>query len=250
MQYEKFKNERTQPFFDLLELIEPKPNMRILDLGCGTGELTKIAHEKFAARETIGVDSSETMLEKSKEFANNSLHFMQDDISGLDIEGPFDLILSNAAFQWVDDHEFLLTKFTGLLAPEGQIAIQMSANYDQPSHRLALSMAEKSPFNEELQGYRIPQPVQAPEYYSKMLYKLGFVRQNVFLKAYPYQLTSRDEAVEWVKGTWLTVYKEKLSEASYARLLEEYKAGIKKILPDEKPLFYPFKRSFIWGSRI
>ena len=65
-QYERFRNERSQPFFDLLELVAPAPGGTAVDLGCGTGELTKMLHEKLRTRETIGLDSSETMLARSE----------------------------------------------------------------------------------------------------------------------------------------------------------------------------------------
>ncbi|HXH38905.1 MAG TPA: methyltransferase domain-containing protein [Thermoanaerobaculia bacterium] len=67
-QYERFKDERAQPFRDLASLIERRPHMRIADLGCGTGELTRELHEQLAAEETVGIDSSETMLLKSASF--------------------------------------------------------------------------------------------------------------------------------------------------------------------------------------
>ena len=64
-QYERFKNERAQPFRDLAALIEPRANMRIVDLGCGTGELTRELHEQLSASETLGIDSSQSMLQKA-----------------------------------------------------------------------------------------------------------------------------------------------------------------------------------------
>src|SRR5207302_6197694 len=63
--YNQFKNERAQPFWDLVSLIDPRPHMRIADLGCGTGELTRALHEELQARETIGIDDSSSMLAKA-----------------------------------------------------------------------------------------------------------------------------------------------------------------------------------------
>ena len=61
-QYDKFQREREQPFFDVLAMIQPAPRMRIVDLGCGTGRLTRELHERLQGRETIGIDRSARML--------------------------------------------------------------------------------------------------------------------------------------------------------------------------------------------
>ena len=76
-QYAKFLRERSAPFFDLLDLVEPRPGMRVVDLGCGTGELTRQLHERLGARETLGLDRSAKMLEKSAAFAAPGLRFEQ-----------------------------------------------------------------------------------------------------------------------------------------------------------------------------
>ena len=99
-QYEKFKNERSQPFFDLLELLEQSESPRIVDLGCGTGELTKVLHERFPSATTTGIDSSPEMLQKASTCAKANLNFELADIEKWSAPGSFDIILSNAALQW------------------------------------------------------------------------------------------------------------------------------------------------------
>ncbi|MDL1951590.1 methyltransferase domain-containing protein, partial [Acidobacteria bacterium ACD] len=79
-QYERFRRERTLPFEDLLALVKPRPGMRVVDLGCGTGELTRRLHEALSARETIGLDTSEGMLAKSAGFAGGGLSFLRQDV--------------------------------------------------------------------------------------------------------------------------------------------------------------------------
>src|SRR4051794_26401538 len=61
-QYDKFEREREQPFFDLLALVRPVPGMRAVDLGCGTGKLTRRLHAQRQARETVGIDRSTSRL--------------------------------------------------------------------------------------------------------------------------------------------------------------------------------------------
>jgi SAM-dependent methyltransferase len=107
-QYERFRAERSQPFYDLLALVRPEPAMAVIDLGCGTGELTRVLHERLRAASTVGLDSSETMLAKSAAFAGDGLRFERGDIAAFAAEGRYDLIFSNAALQWVPEHVPLL----------------------------------------------------------------------------------------------------------------------------------------------
>ena len=79
-QYAKYRDERAQPFYDLLALVQPTPDMRVVDLGCGPGELTRELHEALCARETLGVDNSPAMLEKATAFAGEGLRFAHADL--------------------------------------------------------------------------------------------------------------------------------------------------------------------------
>src|SRR5260370_1153359 len=60
--YERFRAERAQPFRDLLALVERRPAMRAVDLGCGTGDMTGDLHRELAARDTVGIDRSQATL--------------------------------------------------------------------------------------------------------------------------------------------------------------------------------------------
>jgi trans-aconitate 2-methyltransferase len=255
-QYERFKAERKQPFADLLALVERHPHMRVLDLGCGTGELTRELHETLGARETIGVDNSETMLAKAKAFGGDGVRFERADIetfasqsplpaSGERVpkagEGPFDLIFSNAALHWVRDHHSLLTRLAGFLAPNGQIAIQMPANDDHPSHATAAEVARS--FGIEPRH----DPILPIDEYARLLYSLGFRRQNVRMQVFGHELESAESVIEWVKGTLLTDYEKRLG-ARYPQFLAEYSKSLLPRLGTAKPFFYTYKRVLILGK--
>ena len=233
-QYERFKEERAQPFRDLVALIDPRPNMRIVDLGCGTGELTRFLHEHLSAAETLGIDSSPSMLSKATPSAN--LHFQLGDIGSFTADKPFDLIFSNAALHWLPDHEALFTRLVSLLAPNGQLAVQMPANHDHPSHRIAAELATSF----GIEPRRVN--VLPPENYAALLHRLGFTRQHVRLQVYGHVLPSTADVVEWTKGSTLTPYREALSADRYNEFLAEYTTRLVNTLGDERPYFYTFKR--------
>jgi trans-aconitate 2-methyltransferase len=239
-QYERFKNERAQPFRDLGALIEPRPNMRIIDLGCGTGELTRELHEQLAAAETLGIDSSESMLQKAS--PSSSLHFELGDISSFTAANPFDLVFSNAALHWIPDHEQLFPRLMTLLAPHGQLAVQMPANHEHPSHRISAEVATS--FGIEPRTVN----VQPPESYATLLHRLGFARQHVRLQVYGHVLPSTAHVVEWTKGSTLTPYREALSADRYEAFLAEYTHRLVATLGDSSPYFYTFKRVLLWAA--
>lgn len=247
-QYERFKSERSQPFFDLLALVKPREKMRVIDLGCGTGELTRELHRALKAQSTLGIDNSPAMLRDSTKFADDRLAFVEGDIAALD-GGPWDVMFSNAALQWLDDHEALFARLWAMLAPGGQLAVQMPANHDYPSHLLAQELATREPFAGALQGYVRRSPVLAPEDYAALLFKLGAREQSVQLRVYGHMLASSADVVEWVKGTLLTDYEKRLETGLFARFLEDYRRELVARLGPQRPFFYPFKRLLLWAIR-
>jgi trans-aconitate 2-methyltransferase len=248
-QYEKFRDERRQPFFDLVELIHPGPNMRVVDLGCGTGELTRLLHDRLGARETTGIDSSAAMLGKSAPFATSGLRFEQGDITESGAESLYDLVFSNAALHWVTDHAGLFARLALALAPGGQLAVQMPANFDEASHTVAAEVAGEEPFCTALAGYSRVTNVLAPESYARLLDRIGFVEQHVRLQVYGHKLARRDDVIEWVKGTLLTDYERRMAAELFARFLERYRERLLPRLEDTTPFFFPFKRILLWARK-
>ncbi|MEO5886324.1 MAG: methyltransferase domain-containing protein, partial [Anaerolineales bacterium] len=142
-QYHKFEAERSAPFFDLLELVEVRPNLKVVDLGCGTGELTRHLAALPGSKVT-GLDSSLQMLEKAKSFSTPRLRFEQGDQARL--RGDWDLIFSNAALQWSEQHKNLISRLYQRLTPGGQIAVQVPSNHNHISHQIYRETASEERF--------------------------------------------------------------------------------------------------------
>ena len=247
--YERFRDERSQPFFDLMALVRPRPGMRVVDLGCGAGELTRHLHEHLGARETLGIDTSPAMLERSAAVAGDGLHFRLEDIAAFALAEPFDLIFSNAALQWVPGHEALLPRLTAALTAGGQLAFQVPANDDHPSHAVAHMVAAEPPFAEALGGHIRCSAILTPETYARLLHQLGYQEQHVRVQVYGHRLESREAVIEWVRGTMLTDYQRRLPPELYAAFLDRYRERLLPELEDTRPFFYPFKRILAWATR-
>lgn len=248
-QYERFKAERAQPFHDLLALVRPRAGLNAVDLGCGTGELTRHLHRQLHAAATLGFDSSASMLAQAAAFAEPGLRFEQGDIAAFAPAQPLELVFSNAALQWLPDHPQLLARIAAFVAPGGQLAVQVPANHDHPSQTVARELAREAPFAEFMRQTPDYENVLPPERYAELLHKLGFREQQVFLRVYGHLLPAREEVIEWMKGTALTRFKQALPADLYALFLEQYRARLIPVLEDRRPYFYPFKRILMWAAR-
>ncbi len=246
-QYERFRSEREQPFHDLVALITRRPANRVVDLGCGTGVLTAALHRELGAESTLGVDSSDAMLKRARTLDVPGLDFVHGDIGQWRPEASFDVVFSNAAIQWLGDHPALFARLRAMLVPGGELAVQVPANFDHLSHRLAAEIAREEPFIDAMRGYTRTFAVLPPEEYATLLHQLGFITQSVRLQVYAHVLESPDSVVEWVRGTLLTDYELRMPAALYQEFVTRYRERLNAALGDQRPFFYPFKRILLWG---
>lgn len=253
--YGRFASERARPFYDLLALVDPQPGgrriERVVDLGCGPGELTADLHHQVGAALTVGIDSSAAMLEKARPHQGGGLRFELGDIADFDAPGQYDVVFSNAALHWIPDHPRLLRRLRDALRPGGQLAVQVPANGDHPSHALAFEIAREAPFRQALHdaGDDLEEvsPVLAPERYAEILEELGFAEQHVRLQVYGHHLPSTADVVEWTTGTTLTRYEKALPPEAYQQFVDRYRDRLLDRLRDRAPFFYTFKRILFWG---
>lgn len=251
-QYHRFAAERRQPFNDLLALVDPAPGGRVADLGCGSGELTLALHGHVGAAETVGYDTSDAMLDAAAVHAGRGVRFEHRDIARFDDPGAWDVVLSNAALQWVGDHAAVLGRWAVALRPGGQLAVQVPANADHPSHTVAVEVAHEAPFLEEFEGSPPRDPVRSvlpPEAYAQLLFDLGLVDLHVRLQVYGHVLRSTADVVEWVRGTSLTRFRRVLDDEVFDRFLVRYRDRLLDRLGQRSPYFYAFKRILMTARR-
>jgi len=247
-QYHKFQAERSAPFFDLLARVEVRPNLKVVDLGCGTGELTRRLADLLPGSDVTGIDNSAEMLDAARTASfgrpgpstslRTSLVFERGDQAQL--TGEWDLIFSNASLQWSGDHAELIPLPYGKLAPGGQIAVQVPSNHNHISHQVYRETAGEEPFKAILKGFQRYAPVLSIDEYASLLFGCGAENIIVFEKIYPHVLEDSDAVVEWISGTALVPYFERLGgyREEFLKLIrEKMRAGM-----PGSPIFYPFRR--------
>ncbi len=243
--YNKFKSERAAPFYDLLALIKPVENMKVIDLGCGTGELTKTLCDKLPGATVTGIDFSAEMLANAATMENERLHFEIKTVEAqLQSDEKFDLVFSNAAIQWINDHETIFPKIIASLNKGGQLAIQMPAQHHNKTNIILNELADEAPFKQQLKDFKRISPVLDIDRYAEILFGNGAVTITAFEKIYPLILPDINTLYNWVSGTALIPYVERLDDDSKELFVETYKERLGKEFKN-RPVFYPFKRMLL-----
>lgn len=242
-QYSRYADERGRPFYELTSRVAAESPHRVADLGCGTGELTLTLAERWPGAEIHGVDSSAEMIERARSARN--VRFERADAGRWNATG-FDVLVSNAMLQWVDDHEALLARWAAELNLGGWLAFQVPANFDAPSHRLMRELAESPAWSERLGGLlRRPDAVAEPARYVELLAGEGLT-VDAWQTEYLHILNGPDPVLEWVRGTGLRPVLDVLDGAEADAFTAEYAARLRDAYP-ARPYgtAFGFRRTFV-----
>ncbi len=253
-QYERFADERRRPFDDLVGGLTPVPAGTIVDLGCGPGPLTIELHRALDAAETVGVDDDPAMLDRATAALGDpqldparagGVRFDRAHLQDWQPARPVDVVFANASLQWVPHHHHLLPRLAGFLADEGQLAFQVPANHDHPSHLVADDLGRE--WGLSVGGGAAN--VLAPEIYATILHDLGLADVDVRLQVYGFELDRSADLVEWTKGTLLTGYRAQLEPSDYDDFVAEYRRRLLAEVGAVEHYYYAFKRILAWSHR-
>jgi trans-aconitate 2-methyltransferase len=244
--YHQFGSERSAPFEDLFRLVKVWEGLRVIDLGCGTGELTQQLADRLPGSDVLGIDASPEMLALAMNLARPGLHFRLDRIET--VSGEWDLVFSHASIQWVDDHVALIPRLLSLVTPGGQLAVQLPSNHGHTAHRLITETAGEAPFRQALGGWTRASPVLSIDAYAELLYAHGGREITVFEKVYPHVLENADALADWASGTALVPYFERLPEELHEAFMQRYREKLRRQWP-AGPVFYAFRRTLFAATR-
>jgi trans-aconitate 2-methyltransferase len=248
-QYLKFADQRRRPAIDLLARVAAEAPKLVYDLGCGAGNVTRLLAERWPGARVVGVDSSAAMLEKARMEAPG-IAWVQADLATWRPEAPADVIYSNAALHWLDNHRALFPALIGALAPGGTLAVQMPRNHGAASHTGMAEAARSGPWRATLEPLLREGPVQPPSVYFDILAGAG-VRADIWEVEYLQLLEGQDAVVEWTKGTALKPLLDALDEPWRGQFLADYTARMTAAYPRRADgiTLFPFRRLFIVAKR-
>lgn len=178
---------------DVVDLLNPQPDERILDLGCGTGHLTHEIAETGAT--VVGLDQSTEMIEAARE-GYPDCKFVQADAREFSFDEPFDAVFSNAALHWITEQDSVLQSVVDVLRPGGRFVAELggSGNIDAIVSATHAELADR--------GYETPMPWYFPTVgeYATQLEAHGFEVQYATLFDRPTELDGDDGLATWMAG--------------------------------------------------
>lgn len=243
--YELFQAARLRPGHDLIAALPTMHPDRIVDLGCGTGRLTRMLADRYPAARVVGIDSSQSMLAEAAR-SQSRVAWELADIGQWKPTQPADLIFSNAALHWLPDHSRLFPRLLCALKAGGVLAVQMPRNFDAPSHALMRDVAAQGPWAEKLAGKLVHEHVQPPRQYWRWL---SPVCSSIELweTEYLHELDGTDPVLTWVRATGLLPVLETLKGAELEDFLATYRDRLRQAYPPEKNgnTLFPFRRLFL-----
>lgn len=250
-QYVKFEDERSRPARDLVAAIPADVVETAVDLGCGPGNSTELLLRRFADAAITGLDSSAAMIAAARGRLP-AVKFEVADITAWHAPGPFDVIFSNAALQWVPDHETLFPSLLAKLAPGGSLAVQMPDNLGEPSHRLMRDIAASGPWAAVLADAAKARAARHDAAWYYALLRRDAARVDVWRTTYHHPLAGGAGAVvEWLKGSGLRPYLDPLDENARRAFLARYEDAVAQAYPalPDGTVLLPFPRVFLVATR-
>ncbi|WP_369824036.1 methyltransferase domain-containing protein [Frondihabitans sp. PAMC 28766] len=255
-QYDLFTENRSTPFFDLTARVRGSQTgagpRRVVDLGCGPGSLTRSLAERWPDAEVVGLDSSPDMIDAARAQTDlpPNLRFERGDIAQWTPGAEDDVIVSNAALQWVPTHRDLLPGWLAALPADGWFAMQVPGSATNESHRILRRLAGEERWISALAPVIRPEETVVPASgYLETMLEAGF-EANAWETTYEHVLQGQDPVLEWVRGTALRPLLAALAPADAADFEADYARRLREAYPPGRfGTVYPFRRIFAVGHK-
>ncbi|RZU49027.1 trans-aconitate 2-methyltransferase [Krasilnikovia cinnamomea] len=245
--YRRFGAERSRPFADLLARVAAEAPRAVVDLGCGSGELTATLAQRWPSARVTGLDSSPEMIERAVALGAPA-DFRVADVRAWRPGPDDDVVISNAVLQWVPGHDDLLRRWVRELPPGAWLAVQVPGNFDAPSHRALREVARSTPWADRLGGLLREAPVDDAPGYARVLTDAGATVdawETTYVHLLPADPAAAHPVLRWMEGTALRPVRAALDDAAW----QEFRAALGERLAAAYPargglVAFPFRRVF------
>lgn len=247
-QYGRFANERNRAFVDLTARIGATAPHHVVDIGCGPGYLTGLLAKRWPGAIVEGVDSSPEMIAETAGVAGVS--FSVSDAADWQPSADVDVIVSNAALQWVTGHQKLMTEWATALPRGGWLAVQVPGNFHAPAHTLMRLLAESPRWARQLRHLVDHSDWSGtPESYTNVLLDAGMAA-DVWQTTYQHVLQGENPVLEWLRGTALRPLVGELSPADADEFTSELADQLRQAYPPgQHGTLFDFRRIFAVGYK-
>lgn len=243
--YLAFADHRGRPFFDLLSRVRAEVPRRVVDLGCGPGNLTITLTQRWPGAVVEAVDSSPEMVAAARE---RGLDASVGDLAAWTPKPDTDVVISNAALQWVPEHRELLVRWVDELAAGAWLAMQVPGNFDAPSHAAVRELASSPQWLDALGHipFRVGKVVDSAAEYAATLADAGCT-VDTWETTYVHELAGEHPVLDWITGTALTPVRSALGDEDWQRFRSELIPMLDERYParPDGRTFFPFRRIFV-----
>ncbi|MFD9895254.1 trans-aconitate 2-methyltransferase [Amycolatopsis sp. NPDC059027] len=242
--YLDYADLRARPFYDLVGRIGATKPRRVVDLGCGPGNLTVDLAKRWPEAILEASDNSPEMVTAARE---RGLDAQVLDVRDWVPAPDTDVVVSNAVLQWVPGHEELLRRWVRQLPEGAWLAVQVPGNFNAPSHALTRELAASPAWADVLgKGFlRDEDAVGTPRAYADLLADAG-CGVDAWETTYMQPLSGPNAVLEWITGTALRPVRARLGDADWQR----FRADLIPLLDEAYPTrqdgttWFEFRRVF------
>lgn len=248
--YGRYADERSRPYGDLVRRIGARQPQQVVDLGCGSGELTASLRTVWSTADIVGVDSSPAMIAKARSIKGvDDLRFLERDLRSWRPDHGTDVMISNAALQWVPEHRALLPGLVERLSEDGWLAFQVPGNFAEPSHVLLGELADAEPYAAYTQARARPSSAEPADYLADLT-DLGCTVE-AWETTYLHVLGGEDPVFTWVSATGARPVLQALPDDLRETFEAEYKELLRAAYPEQPyGTVLPFRRIFVVAQRV
>ena len=250
LQYLRYQDERSRPFLELLNRVDCSSPDEVVDLGCGPGNATMMLRDRWPNAKVIGVDNSREMLAQAQPLAlADKLEFQLDDVSTWSSDDLLDVIVSNAAFQWIPGHLARFKDFAEMLKPEGWFAFQVPNMAQEPSHVMLNELGTSSRWRDQLERFTHSMSVNTITEYIDTLQACGCA-VDAWETTYMQVLPGDNAVLEWARGSSMRPFLTALGPEEATEFATAFGERVARAYPkNSHGTVYRFRRMFVVAQK-